>query len=385
MSMGGGHSTTTTTQELSPEQRALLAPVLPIAQNYLKHPPKLFPGSAITPFNNTQVNAQQMTMDAANAMLPSMGAIPKELQSVMSGIPNQNAAYQKQVAPGNNFLTNPKILNAKTNPYLQSAIDAATRPAIQTFNEQVLPGITQDSLGAGGLGGTRQGIAEGIASRGLQQTVADTGASMGNANYQAGLQAMIGGLNSANDSAKTGLAANQLLGQILGQKGDILSQMTLPAQLRESVGKQQQMMQQQLLSEKVQKYMSEQMIPFSVAQDVASMAFGIPGGTTKSESTQPGNPMMGMQMAGSALSALPMLFAKSDRRLKKNVRKLGRLIDGLGVYLYQFVDSAIDCIGLLADEVRQTYPQAVLVGSDGYQRVNYTAIPTWMALQHGVR
>lgn len=392
MSMGGGQSTTTTVQELSPEQRALIEPVIPIARNYLANPPRMFPGTGIAGFNPMQMQAQQMTMDAANNMLPTLNRIPQQYNQLMGQIPGQQQATQTQfnkslaaMQPGLNFLTSGRVLHPGSNPALRGAIDAATRPAIQSFREQVLPGITQESLGAGGFGGTRQGIAEGLASRGLQQTVADTGASMSNTNYQAGLQAMVGGLGAANqqqanitDQGRLGLAAQQLMGHMMGNAGNIMSQTLLPAQLTESVGKQNQAMQQAQLSEQVQKFISEQMIPFSVAQDVASMAFGMPGGSTKSTSDQPGNPMMGMQMAGGLMSALPALFAKSDRRLKYAVRRISKLVDGLTVYAFKYVGDVFDKIGLMADEVVEMYPEAVFVQADGYKEINYLAIPTWV-------
>lgn len=381
MSMGGGQSTTTTVQELSPEQRALIEPVIPIAQKYLKNPPKMFPGTGITPFNPMQKQAQQMTLDAAGRMTPSLNRIPGQFNKLMTDIPGQQQAAQRRIQPGMDFLTSGRVLNPNSNPHLRGAIDAATRPAIQSFREQVLPGITQESLGAGGYGGTRQGIAEGIASKGLQQTVADTGASMSNTNYQAGLQAMLGGLNAASDQQKNTLAAQQMSSQLMGNAGNIMSQTLLPAQLTESVGKQQQTLNQAQLSEKVQKYVSEQMIPFAVAQDVASMAFGMPGGSTKSTSDQPGNPMMGMQMAGGLMSALPALLMKgSDRRLKYAIRAICKLADGLTVYAFKYVGDICEKIGLMADEVIRVYPEAVSVRADGYAQVNYLAVPSWVGV-----
>lgn len=392
MSMGGGTSHTTTTQELSPEQRALIEPVIPIAQRYLKKPPTMFPGTGITPFNQQQLQAQQMTMDAANSMIPEMNRIPQQFNNIFAATTGgaNKATGQvdnmiKRTQPGLDFLTSGRVLHPGSNPALRGAIDAATRPAVDAFNEQVLPGITQDSLGMGGFGGTRQGIAEGIAGGKLQQTVADTGASMANTNYQAGLQAMLGGLNTSTQQQQNvlaggqlGLNAQQAAAQMLTNKGGIMSQMLLPAQLKESVGRQKQAMDQQILTEKVQRFTNEQMIPFAVAQDVAAMAFGMPGGTTKSTSTQPGNPMGGLQMGMSAMSMLPMLFAKSDRRLKYAIKRAYELVDGLTVYAFKILGHVQRQIGLMADEVECMYPEAVAIGSDGYKRVNYLAVPTWV-------
>lgn len=352
MGMGGGTSTTTTTQELSPEQRALIAPVIPIAQDYLKNPPKQYPGSGIVGFNPLQQQAQQMTVNAANAMLPTANQTPGRFNNLYNSM---------------NFLSSGDVLKPESNPALRGAIDAASRPTIENFQNQILPGIQSQGIEAGGFGGTRQGIGEGLAAKGATQSIADIAAQMANTNYQAGLGAMVQG-----QGQQAGL---------LGNQSNILAQSLLPAQLKEGVGMQQQQMQQALLSEKVQKFVNQQMIPFSVAQDVASMAFGMPGGTTKSTASQPGNPMMGMQAGMGALSMLPMLAAgsPSDRRLKENVVKVKELVDGLFVYVYNFIGNTAKVLGLMADEVEEVYPDAVSVGANGYKKVDYLAVPTWVA------
>lgn len=376
--MGGGTSHTTTTQELSPEQRALIEPVIPVARRFIQKPPKQFPGTAITGFNPLQSQAQQMTLNAANSLLPMTGQIPQQFQNILSNMTGAPNAQIARMQPGMDFLTSGDVLKAESNPYLQSAIEAATRPTLQMFREQIMPGITGESLGAGGFGGTRQGIAEGIASRGATQTVGDIASSMSNTNYQAGLDAMLGGMQTGLGAANTQLAAQQAAGQLLGNAGGILGQTLLPAQMTEAVGAQRQSLAQAQLNERVQKFINQQMIPFAVAQDVASMAFGMPGGTTRSSSTQPGNPMMGMQMGMGALSMLPMLLGKSDRRLKENIEKVAKLVDGLVVYVFNFIGDATKHLGLMANEVEILYPEAVFVGSDGYKKVKYLEVPTWI-------
>lgn len=62
-------------------------------------------------------------------------------------------------------------------------------------------------------------------------------------------------------------------------------------------------------------------------------------------------------------------LAKSDRRLKSRVRRVGALPNGLNVYSY-IIEGRHE-IGLMADEVARVHPDAVRIGSDGYARVNY--------------
>lgn len=50
-----------------------------------------------------------------------------------------------------------------TNPYLSQQADAITQQATQNLNTNILPGINSGAMAAGGFGGSRQGIAQGLA------------------------------------------------------------------------------------------------------------------------------------------------------------------------------------------------------------------------------
>lgn len=102
------------------------------------------------------------------------------------------------------------------NQYFQSALQSAIRPVTEQFREQVLPGIQSAGNSVGQFGGSRQGIAEGLASRGYMDTIGDISANMGNQAYAQGLQATqaAGGLGQA--LANMGLTSSAQAGQ-LGQ------------------------------------------------------------------------------------------------------------------------------------------------------------------------
>lgn len=73
---------------------------------------------------------------------------------------------------------------------------------------------------------------------------------------------------------------------------------------------------------------------------------------------------------GSAAQFLPLLM--SDARLKDDIEPVGELYDGTGVYRYRYVwdDPAMTRIGVMAQEVEQTKPEAVHdVG--GFKAVDY--------------
>lgn len=70
----------------------------------------------------------------------------------------------------------------------------------------------------------------------------------------------------------------------------------------------------------------------------------------------------------------------SDRAVKENIELLYTRPDGIGVYSFEFRPEYKDMfghgiiIGVMADEVEQVIPEAVIVGDDGIRRVNYSML-----------
>ena len=62
---------------------------------------------------------------------------------------------------------------------------------------------------------------------------------------------------------------------------------------------------------------------------------------------------------------------RSDLRLKHDIVLLGHLDDGLGFYRFSYNGSSKAYVGVIAQEVQQVMPQAVVHGRDGYLRVFY--------------
>lgn len=84
---------------------------------------------------------------------------------------------------------------------------------------------------------------------------------------------------------------------------------------------------------------------------------------------------------GQAVGTAGALYMKSDRRLKTDIQRLGTLEKwGIGVYSFKYVDSLKDqygdktYVGVMADEVEQVLPEAVITMADGYKAVNYDLV-----------
>ena len=87
-------------------------------------------------------------------------------------------------------------------------------------------------------------------------------------------------------------------------------------------------------------------------------------------------------MSGSLIGAGATIGAAmiSDARLKDNITPIGHY-DGFVIYKWKWNDKAKEIgadalpnIGFIAQEVMEIMPDAVMVGSDGYYRVNYSMI-----------
>ena len=68
------------------------------------------------------------------------------------------------------------------------------------------------------------------------------------------------------------------------------------------------------------------------------------------------------------------VFAASDSRLKKDVRKIGTSIDGYNIYKFKYIDEENDYIGVMAEEVYKKKPEAVGRMDNGYLGVDYNQI-----------
>lgn len=76
---------------------------------------------------------------------------------------------------------------------------------------------------------------------------------------------------------------------------------------------------------------------------------------------------------GSLLGGVGSLFALSDKRAKKDIKKVGK-VKGKNLYEYSMRGDRDDGkrhIGVMAQEVERTNPSAVITGRDGLKRVNY--------------
>lgn len=212
-SSGGGTQTSTTKVEYTPEEQAARNQIFSEAGGVYQQAKAAQAGGGYTgpkpvgPSANTQASWDW-----------ALGAAPKIQQ-------------QANEASDANRWTMTDAMYADRNPYLQSAITAAQRPMLDQFLGAggPLSQIRNSSVANGTYGGSRQGIAEGLAMQGLQNKLADVSSTMAMDNYKTALM-------QRNDAVKMAPALSMMQLMPSQIQGDVGQQLEGYQQAAENYG-----------------------------------------------------------------------------------------------------------------------------------------------------
>jgi hypothetical protein len=352
--MGGSSPapTQTTTTTISPQAQQLFNLAYPSLANYAANPPpSRYPSSTVAGFTPTQEAAQSaatagaagqagIASNAANLA----AAIPGMLDWSSTALPGAGSYTPPSgIGPGtvpmsSNIFNDPGIWNPAYNTGLSNAITAAQRPTWQALTEQALPAIRQNAVAQGPFGGTREGLAEGLATSRANQQALDIASKMtedvygqnlqaSNNRYNANLQALMQqyGIdrNTAVALANMGVtargqdisAAGQRYGQdlsalyqTLGLTPQLQSAFTAPAATLGAVGDAQQQMNQAQLNDAINAYYYSEYAPYLQARDILGLIPSIPGASTTATGSVPqantATTALGGAATGAALGSL---------------------------------------------------------------------------------
>ena len=88
--------------------------------------------------------------------------------------------------------------------------------------------------------------------------------------------------------------------------------------------------------------------------------------------SQLGNYQNQMNDIASLAGNIAKAYSASDRRLKKDIARIGRLNDGTPIYRFRYNNGDPEMrIGLMAQDIADEMPDAVMTGDDGFMRVDY--------------
>lgn len=313
------------------------------------------------------------------------------------------------------------------SPYTQAVADATFRNLREQQTQEQM-GLRGGAIRAGAFGGDRAGIAAANMARqqdlataqamsniynqgysqatglfGQQQAInlaaqqTDAARQMQVAQQLAGIGAQQQGVNLSarqSDAARQLQAAQQLSAIGLQQQAlDVQAQQTNKiaqlqaaqqmaglgtglqssvlqgAQAQLAAGAQQQAAQQAINSGYYNQYLAAQAYPYQQAQFFANLATGVGGQMGGTTTGTPAQPSPVGSIFG-ALGALGSVFSASDKRVKENIKPIGRTNDGQTIYRYNFKGDPTTQIGLIAQEVEKKHPEAVRT-FNGVKGVDY--------------
>jgi hypothetical protein len=256
-------------------------------------------------FSPLQQSAQQA---AYNMQVPGQYGAATGLAGVSGlgalGVSEQAAGAGQQYAYG---ATDPRTTQAYMSPYMQNVVDFQKQSALRDY--QVAQPMRQaQAVGAGAFGGSRQAIVDseaqrnlnsqlqGITATGTQKAFEDAqrqqqfGAQLGLQGYNTALQ----GLGQAGQAAST-------LGQLgtaqLGAEQSI-------ANLQNTMGGQQQALEQRKIDQAIQDYAIQQQYPMMQLGFMSNMLRGLPmqAQTTQLYQAQPSVLQQGAGLIGAGAS-----------------------------------------------------------------------------------
>lgn len=291
-------------------------------------------------------NATQLSfVDQLKKMAPQLGAAGGDLSEMA-----------KKIAQG-------YFLDPRNDPTFRGAANSAINPITHQLRTQVLPGITDASMRAGGVGGgpaayggARQDIQENSAVHDWTKMSSDVTSSM------------------ANRSREMGMALIPQAGQIASSANSL---MLAPAMATGMAGGLEQQWAQGGLDDQIKKYLFGFAGPQNAAGIMSQGGFGTQTGTSTETGSAPSMATQWLQGLTGGASGLASLFGAqgafpggmqslmamlpmlSDRRAKENIEKLVDLPNGLVLYRFNYLDQPTTHIGFMADEVEKLFPEAV--------------------------
>jgi hypothetical protein len=271
-----------------------------------------------------------------------------------------------------------QLANTSMTPYM----NPYTTDVIKANEADILRGgqLGLNELGAQAnaakaFGGSRHGVATGEMGRNIVQQLAQSSAGLRQQGFQQAQQAaqqdISGRMQAGLANQQAGLqGAQQRLGAS-GQLADISNLgfgmgQTLTSNLAQQ-GAQQQAMQQALIDAGKQNFAGYTGQPQQSIGYVTQALGATPVPQTQTTSKQPG-----------LFDYLTLATSMSDKRLKKNITKMGTLKSGLNVYKWEWKEGAKELgadmnhtLGVIAQEVKELFPSAVVKMDNGYYAVKY--------------
>lgn len=344
------------------------------AQQTAAAPFQQYGGQFVAPVNSQQQSGIAATNASANEAQPAYAAATGTLgqaQANTTGVNNAATGLAAASAsPVNAQQIGASQISQFENPYLNDVL-GSTSALLNQNNAQAQTGALGTAIQSGAFGGDRTGIAaanleqqQDLTNANVYSGIASNAfnTALGAAQQQQGVNLSAGQANrAALGSAGSELAS---IGQTqygegantaseLGALGSGAQSAGLQgAQAQIGAGTVEQQTQQAQDTAQYNQFLQQQSYPFQVDQFLANIAEGtgaLSGSTTTTQ--QPGG-----------------FF--SDKRLKHDIKRVGKTFDGQDIVSYKMHGDDRTRMGLIAQDVEKKHPDAVGLAA-GYKIVDY--------------
>jgi len=252
-----------------------------------------------------------------------------------------------------------EALQQYLNPYQQQVIDATMATTAENDRRQQQD-LTGKAIMSGAWGGDRAGVAKAELARQQKLGTDSTLANLNMQNFNEALQTFQQqqGVNlgaAQNDAQRAAQAAAGFTNLGTTQQDSALKD----AMAQIQAGGVRQQTEQAGLTSDYDQFLQEQAYPFQSQGWLANLLTGI-GSSAGSTSTgySKGSADSGIgSVVGGALSLGSALF--SDERVKEDVEQVGETFDGQPIYRFRYKGEPATRIGLIAQDVERTHPEAV--------------------------
>lgn len=336
--MGGKTATTTQQVQIPPEVLARYENVNQRAQQVAETPFQRYTGEFVAPLSPTQQYGIQQTVASAQLAQPYYQA------ATQLGLTGAQGIRPGALDPG-----------AYMNPYTQAVVQATLNP-LQQQQRQQLSQQQSEAIRSGAFGGDRGGLQRAALMGQQAMGTAQAIAPLYERGYAQALQTAQQQQGLALSAEQANRAARAATAQQLAGFGTGAQQAAQAgAQGIIGAGTLEQQTRQALNAALLQQFQQERGYPFQVAQFLANIAYGAPYPTTTT-TTQP----------------MGLFGALSDRRAKKDIKRVGKTDDGMPIYKYKYKGdpSGLTHMGLMAQDVEKEKPEAVGLAG-GYKTVDY--------------
>lgn len=303
------------------------------------------------PFTGTLTADQTGLAKAANqAAQSNLTAWTPQMQQA-SSVAQSGTAYQpRSFLQGN--------VQDYMNPYIEQVESRAIDNAGRAF-QQNLNGISANAVSAGAFGGSRQGIAEGVAAAENARQVGDMSAQLRAQGFDTAAGLLNQDLTRDMQGQQMRMDAADQLANYAQAGNDMAAKNTT---LAATLGEQQRQVEQAKLQETYAKWKDAQDSELRNLNLRLAAVGATPYGSTQTQtSTAGGGGNMGMSLMGGILGMLPLMF--SDRDEKTDIKKLGKdPKTGLDLYAYRYKGdpkSYPKVVGPMAQDIEKQNPSAV--------------------------